>query len=78
MILTHDELAELTGKTRNGAQQAVLREMAIPFKIRPDGSIVALRAAVEAALGYATPNERSKSPAVRIPQARQLLSGQRR
>lgn len=40
MILTLSDLAELTGKVRRSAQARVLRHLGIPFKTRPNGSLV--------------------------------------
>ncbi|GAB1578625.1 MULTISPECIES: DUF4224 domain-containing protein [Bordetella] len=76
LTLSPDELAEITGKTRKTSQVEILRELGIPFKIRPNGTPVVLRSAMEVALGYATKNEKPRSPTLRIPQARRLLSGQ--
>ena len=67
MLLTADELAELTGKARRAAQGDVLRALGIPFKARPDGSLVVLRVAVQTALGHAPAQERSPSPRLRLP-----------
>ncbi len=68
MILTPDDLVELTGKRRNGAQREVLAAMGIAFKIRPDGSLAVLRVVAELALGHnnATAQIRSTSPRVRV------------
>lgn len=79
ILLTGDELAELTQRQRASKQREVLLQLAIPFKIRPDGSLVVLRAAMEAALGHhAQANHKPSSPAVRVREARGLLSGQAR
>lgn len=48
MILTDDELRELTGKKFRSAQAQVLRYMGIDFRMRPDGSLVVLRCQLEA------------------------------
>ena len=47
MILTPDELRELTGKTRSDAQAKELEYLCIPFKRRRDGSIVVLRSSLD-------------------------------
>ena len=78
LILSPDEVAEVTKKMRSRPQCAVLRQMGIPFVIRPDGTPVVLRAAMEAALGYATKERGSASPKLRLSQARSVLSGQGR
>lgn len=43
MILSADELRELTGKTRSDAQARELDHLGIPYKKRRDDSIVVLR-----------------------------------
>ncbi|KAA5924198.1 DUF4224 domain-containing protein [Achromobacter xylosoxidans] len=73
LTLTHEELIELTGKARKSGQIEALKFLAIPFKIRPDGAPVVLRAAVEAALGHATKNQGPTPPRVRVPEARRVL-----
>lgn len=44
LCLTHDEIKEITGKTKYSAQQRVLRAMGIDSKPRPDGTILVDRA----------------------------------
>ena len=51
MILTTEELIELTGRRRSDAQVRVLRFMGIEHRRRPDGSIAVSRAHVNAMLG---------------------------
>lgn len=51
MFLTSDEIAQLTQRTQRRAQSTVLNFMGLVHKLRPDGSIVLLRAHVEAELG---------------------------
>lgn len=64
MFLTDKELVELTGKVRTKAQIKVLDFMGIPYKTRPDGSIVVLRQ-------YLAPQEKeSPSPRLRLSFAR--------
>lgn len=46
MILTEQELRTLTGKKRRSAQARALDFMAIPYKPRPDGTLVVFRASV--------------------------------
>ena len=43
MILTDAELVELTKKQRFKAQAKVLIALSIPYKFRPDGSLVVYR-----------------------------------
>lgn len=60
MILTPRELANLTQRTRSYAQARVLDYMAIPYRRRPDGSLVVLRAHLDApqTVGSRRPNMR--------------------
>ncbi len=58
MILTNTELIELTGRRVKSAQVRVLRFMGIEHKIRPDGSVVVLRAHVEQVLGLKEPTDK--------------------
>ncbi|MEI6729818.1 MAG: DUF4224 domain-containing protein [Pseudomonadota bacterium] len=51
MLLTNEELIELTGKHRREMQQCTLRHLGIEHRLRPDGSIVVLRKHVEKSLG---------------------------
>ncbi|MBV7482478.1 DUF4224 domain-containing protein [Bordetella sp. BOR01] len=78
LTLAPDELAEITGKTRKSSQIEVLRQLAIPFKIRPDGTPLVLRAAMEAALGHATKNQGPTPPKLCVPEARRVLVRQGR
>lgn len=51
MLLTAEEVRELTGMQRPSAQARALQGMGIECRRRPDGSVVVLRAVVEAVLG---------------------------
>lgn len=51
MLLTAQEVRELTGMQRSSAQVRALKSMGIECRRRPDGSVVVLRAVVEAVLG---------------------------
>lgn len=51
MMLTNDELVQLTGKRAKNAQIRALRFMCIDHKIRPDGSVAVLRAHVDHVMG---------------------------
>jgi hypothetical protein len=53
MILTPDELEQLTGRIRADAQARALRHMGIDHKLRPDGSVAVLRSHAERVLGGA-------------------------
>ena len=50
MMLSRDELVELTGRRAKNAQIRALRFMGIEHKIRPDGSVAVLRAHVESVM----------------------------
>lgn len=64
LTLTPDELIELTGKQRRSAQLKVLQALAIPFRVRPDGSLLVLRAHV---IENASPQDGQASPALHLP-----------
>ena len=51
MFLTDEEITALTGKRQNAARARALNKMGVQHKIRPDGSIVVLRAHCERMLG---------------------------
>lgn len=61
MILSKEELATLTGRTRADAQARVLNSMGIEHRRRPDGSIVVARAHVDAQLGVVAASAKVKS-----------------
>jgi hypothetical protein len=63
MILTRDEIVELTGKQRLPAQVRVLDALAVPYRRRPDGTIVIFREAIH----HAPPQDRPTSPRLRLP-----------
>lgn len=48
MILTPAQLVSVTKKVRPKAQARVLRELGVPFKPRPDGTLLVSQASVEA------------------------------
>jgi hypothetical protein len=50
LTLDDDELREVTGKRRAPAQRRALDHLGIPYRQRPDGTLVVLRAAAEAVL----------------------------
>jgi hypothetical protein len=47
IVLSEDDVVELTGKRRPSAQARVLDFMGIPYRPRPNGSLVVLRIHVE-------------------------------
>ena len=51
MILSETELRDLTGRRQKSCQMQALRFMGIEHKVRPNGSIVVLKAHVERMLG---------------------------
>ena len=53
IVLTKDELAGFTGRTRPSAQARVLEHMGIPYRPRPDGTLAVLRIHVETSEGTA-------------------------
>lgn len=46
MLLTQDQINELTGRTKFSAQRRALRQMGIPFYERPDGKPMVVEAAL--------------------------------
>lgn len=62
MILRPDTLGQLTGKQKSPAQARVLDALGIPYRRRPDGSIVVFEADIRA-----TPQDRPSSPRLRLP-----------
>jgi hypothetical protein len=51
LMLTSEELRELTGKVRSDAQRRALDQMGIRYGVRPNHSLVVLRAHVEQLYG---------------------------
>jgi len=52
MLLSQDELVELTRRERPAAQARVLRQLGIPYRVHPsDGALLVSKAAAESALG---------------------------
>lgn len=51
MFLDDDDLVALTGKQRRDAQARALNFMGVAYRLRPDGSVVVLRASVEQVFG---------------------------
>jgi hypothetical protein len=62
LCLSADDLHDLTGKERPTAQARVLQAMGIPYRARPDGTLVVLRIHVE----YETPQKEPAPPALRL------------
>ncbi|WP_224785387.1 DUF4224 domain-containing protein [Pandoraea pnomenusa] len=51
IFLTRDEIRVMTGRVRHKSQALVLSALGIEHKVRPDGSLLVLRAHVEQSLG---------------------------
>ena len=66
MVLSPEELAELTGKRRAAAQIAELKAMGIPFRIRRDGKPTVLRVVVMSELGHSA-GAPAPSPKLHLP-----------
>lgn len=65
-LLTHDELVELTGKTRQSAQRRVLEQLGIKVTPRPgrNAGLIVMRAHRDAALGVRKAVQRIEQAAV--------------
>lgn len=61
IILTHDEIHDLTGKKRKSSQVSVLAQMGINFLQRPDGSVVVFRDEINKFLTGGIQHERPKT-----------------
>jgi hypothetical protein len=62
MILTASDLIDLTGRQRPRWQARVLDHLGIPYRSRPDGSLVVLRAHVE----HLPAARQAREPALRL------------
>ncbi|MFN7341578.1 MAG: DUF4224 domain-containing protein [Opitutia bacterium] len=69
MILTDQELRDLTRRKRRSAQIRVLIALGVPYRQRPDGSLVVFKSQPHAT----TPEAQPRAPALRLPPARSLL-----
>lgn len=54
IFLTQEEIRQMTGRVRYKSQSHVLSTLGIEHKVRPDGSMLVLRAHVEKSLGGMT------------------------
>lgn len=61
IILSYEELVELTGKVRKSAQERVLLALGFKPRKRPDGTIVVLRSDI-----YAPQKAQPRTPALRL------------
>ncbi len=57
--LSDDELLSLTHRRRPSAQARALKAMAVPYRLRPDGTLLVGRQAAERALSAPAPVEPS-------------------
>lgn len=62
MFLDDDDLIALTGKTRRDAQARALDFMGVGYKLRPDGSVVVMRASVEHCFGFGLVSKKTRKP----------------
>lgn len=62
MFLTDEEIRELTGYQQRSAQTRALNAMMITHKVRPDKSILVLRAHVETLMGMGALHKKSATP----------------
>jgi hypothetical protein len=62
MFLTKEELVQLTGRKVNRSQVMVLRAMGIEHRVRPEGSVVVLRAHVEKQFGGGEESRKKEKP----------------
>lgn len=63
MVLSPDELRELTGKRKPHAQRVVLTALGIPHRTRPDGSLVVMRQVVQTVLEVSEHRPQLRLPA---------------
>jgi hypothetical protein len=62
MFLDQHELIALTGRQRSDAQARILRALGLEHRVRPDGTLVVLRAHVERLLGADAPGREHAQP----------------
>lgn len=62
MILSDVELKGLTGRRQKACQIQALRFMGIEHRVRPDGSVVVLKAHVEQTLGLVSDHKITREP----------------
>lgn len=74
MRLTDAQVQDLTSKVRPSAQARVLLAMGIPYRRRPDGSIVVLLSDLQ----HAPTQTRSAPASVRLPPTKRVLVRERR
>ncbi len=62
MILSPEEIHQVTGRKRHRAQALVLARMSVPFVVRPDGRPIVSRIAFERTLGDDSRREPKAEP----------------
>jgi len=63
LVLTHEEIRTLTGRSRYRAQARALARIGISYRLRPDGFPLVSRAHFEQSMGAASPTvERPTQP----------------
>lgn len=62
ICLTNQEIKDITGATAKRLQAEALLSMGIPFKIRPDGSLLVSRLAYEKSTGAISEKTIVKTP----------------
>ena len=60
MILSQEQLFELTRKKRSSSQADVLNSMGIEHRLRPDGSVVVSQLHLEQVLGVVVTSQSNK------------------
>jgi hypothetical protein len=73
VILTQQDLTLITGKRQRSAQRRVLSALSIPYRLRPDGSIVVFHYDI-----HATPQTQPTPPELRFSTPRRVLFGKAR
>lgn len=66
MLLTRNELRELTGRIQSDAQARELDALCIPYRRRRDGSLVVMRVCVETVLGLSGARIESNEPSLHL------------
>jgi len=66
LLISQNEIAELTRRIQSDAQARELRALGIPFKRRRDKSLVVMRIAVEIALGVSGARIENNEPRLNL------------
>ncbi len=62
MILSHEELQQVTGRKRHKAQAMELSRMGLPFVVRSDGRPIVSRLAFERIVGHDSRRKAAAEP----------------